>query len=183
MQKIFRRAKVHPTRFVGSIGPAIFVFGFIVFLPNTLQTGEVNKCAECHDEVAAKFKTNPHAGLDDCGNCHGDAAKHMEDGGTETIFSFAETDTANAKSKKCMSCHNSTGARYFAGSHGKASMACTDCHKVHKKDMKMRGSKSCFACHQDVFASFKLNERHRLRKESWLAATAIIPMNRQPGND
>ncbi len=174
---------MHPTRFVGSIGPAIFVFGFIVFLPNTLQTGEVNKCAECHDEVAAKFKTNPHAGLDDCGNCHGDAAKHMEDGGTETIFSFAETDTANAKSKKCMSCHNSTGARYFAGSHGKASMACTDCHKVHKKDMKMRGSKSCFACHQDVFASFKLNERHRLRKESWLAATAIIPMNRQPGND
>lgn len=134
-------------------------------LPESDQTPE--NCGDCHEEQMTVFKLSPH-GTSSCSSCHGDAGKHIEEGGSKgTIFAFGLSETSIQKAKKCISCHKESNARFFASSHGKASMDCTGCHKVHQKKTlahKIDGTKSCYGCHEDVFAQFKLNERHRLQE-------------------
>jgi DmsE family decaheme c-type cytochrome len=138
-----------------------------------------NACTPCHEEVVAAFMKKPHAVIDfkgwtakdyksSCTSCHGGATKHLEDeGGTDNIFTFSSEDKTIKKIKKCLACHQSDSARFFASPHGKASLDCGECHTIHGKMvyrplLKKSPSKSCGKCHQDVLAKFMLNERHRL---------------------
>ena len=119
---------------------AIFVLSLVSLFPQDLNAEKkVTKqtCSECHDEQVAAFINNPHAGKEaKCIDCHTGGDKHLEEGGKETIFSFKESDTANSKSAKCIKCHQNSTGMYFASSHGKASLDCTACHKVHMKEAK-----------------------------------------------
>jgi len=138
-----------------------------------------NACTPCHEEVVAAFMKKPHSVIDrkgwmpkdyssSCASCHGDATKHLEnEGGKDNIFTFSSEDTPVEKIKKCLACHQKGNARFFAGPHGKASMDCTECHSIHgqmahRPLLKASPSKSCLKCHEDIFAKFMLNERHRL---------------------
>lgn len=170
-KKPTRKMKFPSAQLSGLIGKGILMFGLMIFLARPAAAADINACADCHEEHAAAFKNSPHgAAHADCTSCHGDSARHIEaGGGVGTIFSFKMTDTANAKAGKCLSCHQDTNSRFFASSHGKAAMDCTNCHSIHAQDSKIGYSrkaaqKSCFACHEDVFAQFKLNERHRLQE-------------------
>jgi len=136
-------------------------------------------CAPCHEEIVGAFMKKPHAVIDEkgwmvkdqpssCTSCHGDAQKHLEnEGGKDNIFTFSASDTPVEKAKKCLQCHNSDTARFFASPHGKASLDCTECHTihgamVHRPLLKTAPSKSCGKCHEDIFVKFRLNEGHRL---------------------
>ena len=163
------------------IGLAVF---FITYLgaarPEVQEKEEFGVCAECHEDVCADFKLMRHGEVKTgtwtdvaikqetlCANCHGDPAKHIEEGGGKgTIFSFKETDLAQAKTKQCLNCHSGTRAQFFASPHGKASMDCTNCHDELMKTavVKKNATKVCISCHEDVFSKFQLNERHRLQE-------------------
>ena len=46
-------------------------------------------------------------------------------------FAFKATDTPQAKTKACLTCHASTQGHYMSGPHGQASLDCATCHSVH----------------------------------------------------
>lgn len=153
------------------VGSAVFIIALMLLAPATVfAENTAETCAECHDELAAAFKMQVHAVIDakglagksfSCEACHGDLSKHLENAEAGNIFAFKGKDTANAANKMCLSCHHNDHGEYFASPHGKAAMSCTQCHSVHKAK-KTHATKTCYSCHEDVFAKFKLNERHRL---------------------
>jgi DmsE family decaheme c-type cytochrome len=133
--------------------------------PNTVES---ETCAECHEDMAKVFLSTPHS-ANTCVACHDDPEKHLEEGGGPNIFAYTPDDFSNEKSKKCLTCHTRSNARYLASPHGKSSMDCTTCHVVHAEKtmpalLRTSPLKNCSTCHQDVFAQFQLNERHRLQE-------------------
>jgi DmsE family decaheme c-type cytochrome len=132
------------------------------------QDVESETCAECHDEIAANIQSQPHMAKG-CVSCHDDPEMHLDEGGGPNIFAYSSDEMPNEKSNKCLSCHSKTTGRYFASPHGKSAMDCTSCHTIHAEKanpslLKTTESKNCSVCHQDVFAQFQLNERHRLQE-------------------
>lgn len=152
-------------------------------------------CAQCHTDLAAEFARNPHSVLDQkadlrlggagssCTTCHGDAAKHIEEGGGEgTIFAYGESATAEEKSQKCLRCHGDSHPRFLNSPHGRAGMDCTSCHSIHSSaaeppllrkaekpaEWASQGlsakSAKCVECHTDVYTEFQYNEHHRLQE-------------------
>ena len=145
----------------------VFLAGGLLAAANPVQ--DVEACADCHDEIAKAFTAMPHAAGQSCTACHGDAETHLEEGGGPNIFAFKDTDTSNAKTQMCLTCHSKTHPRYLASPHAKAAMDCTSCHAVHAKSgnhaqLAMEEPKGCTVCHEDVAAQFQLNERHRLQE-------------------
>jgi DmsE family decaheme c-type cytochrome len=164
---------------------AVFGAGLLMLCANilwadTAAEGGTQVCAECHEEHVAASKAKPHSVLDtkklwleghtsSCTSCHGDVKDHLEEGGAETVFSFKETDPVMEKTNRCLACHKTDNARFFASPHGKSAMDCTSCHTVHGKKMHapllaQPAKKLCASCHEDVYAQFMLNERHRLQE-------------------
>ena len=136
------------------------------FLSVGLSAGEAagKACAECHDEVTAAFGGSSHGLMKaKCTDCHGIAAKHLDNAEAGNIIGF-KNETALQKSKQCLNCHQKEIAGFMKSEHARSGTACTTCHKVHKKPSSpgKMGTKLCLHCHQDVGAEFKLNERHRL---------------------
>ena len=153
---------------LGLLGAAVFVIGFAGFLPNAAVAEEsgskIDACAQCHDDLAAAFKGSSHFAMKaECTDCHGDAAKHMEEGTAGTILAF-KNESALDKTKQCLTCHQKHGGQYLSGPHAKAAMDCTKCHSIHKESHISHPSKLCASCHQEVYAEFQLNERHRLQE-------------------
>jgi DmsE family decaheme c-type cytochrome len=102
------------------------------------------------------------AGID-CTACHGDAVRPVASGPEGTGV--------------CQSCHRKDHPRFDVGPH--AALGCTGCHDVHAgvvEPVERRGngffrtgritgsSADCAGCHEDVAATFGLNERHRLQE-------------------
>lgn len=164
-------------RFLGVMGIVIFVVGFTGLITgmtaaeNEKKAAGIETCTECHEDVATAFKTNLHfVGKTDCTDCHGDAAKHIDSGGEKnTILAFKDKNIVLQNVKQCLTCHRDTSVSYMSGPHGKASMACTDCHGIHKTGhnralLQMPVGKLCAGCHPEIMTQFDLNERHRLRE-------------------
>ncbi len=147
--------------------------------PVTTQDVAANTCAECHEDMAKAFQITPHAS-NSCVACHDDPDVHLEEGGGPNIFAYTAENLSNEKSKKCLSCHSQDNARFFASPHGKSSMDCTSCHAIHTEKvmpalLKTSSLKNCSTCHQDVFAQFQLNERHRLQEGILSCSTCHDP--------
>ena len=151
-------------------------------------------CGDCHEEYVDSVALGPHslfesshwslaeAGLSvevSCEACHGDATLHLEEeGGEGSIFSFGNVPPGETP---CLSCHQTSHPRFLASPHAEAGMSCTSCHSVHSaspagppllqavvtaaKLARARGtSATCYECHQEAFAEFEFNERHRLQE-------------------
>lgn len=149
---------------VGFICLVLFVTAFLTAAKPAIQEADAETCAECHEETGKAFHANPHSAMDSCSACHGDAEKHMEEGGGPNIFAFKADDTANSKTQMCLDCHTKSNSKFMASEHGKAAMDCTTCHSIHSGPVKASGTKSCLSCHEDVYSLFQLNERHRLQE-------------------
>jgi DmsE family decaheme c-type cytochrome len=57
--------------------------------------------------------------------------------------------------------------RFALSPHAQSALDCTTCHTIHAEKSYPRLLKSdvgtmCSTCHEDVYARFRLNERHRL---------------------
>ncbi len=146
------------------------------------QADDAETCGACHEDLAKAFSAQPHAALTDrtCTACHGSAEKHLEEGGKTGVFAFASSDLAGEKSTKCLVCHDKDNPRYTASPHAKASLDCTTCHSVHAGGefphlLKTDTNKNCSVCHNDIFAQFKLNERHRLQEGIMTCTTCHDP--------
>jgi DmsE family decaheme c-type cytochrome len=169
MKTTAKKMKLPQVILLGIIGAVVISTSYLLgATPATQEETGVNVCAECHDDIAHNIQTQPHAG-NNCVACHGDPEAHLGEGGGPNIFAFGVEELANDKSAKCLTCHSKTTGRYFASPHGKSAMDCTTCHSIHA-DMakpallKTSALKNCSTCHQDVFAQFQLNERHRLQE-------------------
>jgi DmsE family decaheme c-type cytochrome len=172
------RNKKTPIPFIPGVAVVDLLIGMLLLTSGLARAADSPQdCADCHEAQVAAFAGNPHMTIDakgwakkanakySCQACHGDATKHIEDAEGKDIFTFKATDLANVKTKKCLACHQGTHFNYLASNHGKAGMACTGCHSIHSKTLaKDLGTKSCYSCHEDIFAQFKYNERHRLQE-------------------
>ena len=125
-------------------------------------------CAECHEEVAAKFKKNIHAKNEaikgfSCVSCHGPCKKHVEEPDAESIY-HPKNDFLRTGKNPCLDCHR--GDKFNSAdkfSHSEAANGCCDCHVVHshkKTLLKTSPKKLCLECHQDVYAKFRLTSHH-----------------------
>lgn len=161
---------------------------------NGSQQINASTCADCHDQRVANFAHNPHSVLDtqglaskagatfSCAACHGDVSKHVEEGGgTGSIFAFGSNVPASVKTQRCLTCHADVHPNFKQGPHGKAGIACTDCHSIHNSDPnshvllkkapvgsmiagRMGNSAVCVTCHGDIANRFKLTSHHRLQE-------------------
>jgi len=157
---------------IALFGLAFLVAGFLSAAKPGPQTAKDSEtCGPCHEDVIKKFVQKPHAaiGAASCTSCHAGPEKHIQEGGGTNIFAFKPADPPAQKNKACLKCHAAGSAQFMAGPHGKAALDCTTCHSVHAQPtmpnlMTTSATKSCYACHQDVFAKFSLNERHKLQE-------------------
>jgi DmsE family decaheme c-type cytochrome len=168
LQKKKRKERKWPSvKVIGCISLTMVLVGFLSTAKPSIQETNVETCAECHEDIAKAFLSKPHRAANSCTACHGDAEKHLEEGGA--IFAFKAEDRPNEKSKQCLACHTQSNSRFMASPHGKASLDCTTCHVIHSETtkpalLKTSSTESCTTCHQDVSAQFELNERHRLQE-------------------
>jgi len=167
-----RKAIVFSLRLTGLLGLALCVAGFLSAAKPIVQTAkDTDTCGSCHEDVVKGFFDKPHAAIREasCTSCHSGSEKHIQEGGGSNIFAFKSTDLPAQKSKTCLKCHAESSSRFMAGPHGKAALDCTTCHSVHATKtnpnlLKASPTKTCSACHEDVFVKFNLNERHRLQE-------------------
>lgn len=150
--------------------------------PLSGQEKETPICLDCHDIRAEGYKANLHSIIDtkniaadynaeySCAVCHLEWEQHLEEGGgTDTILGFNATELPSIKNKQCLQCHSKSHPRFTASIHGKSSLDCTTCHIIHASSpnptlLKTSPAKACYDCHNNVFAQFQLNERHRLQE-------------------
>jgi DmsE family decaheme c-type cytochrome len=152
----------------------------------------MEQCGDCHDDVVGALALTPHSALESegwelpegatasCTACHGDASKHLEEGGGEgTIFNF-QGELPSVVTDRCMACHTNTHPRFAASPHAQAGLSCTGCHSVHggnstaamvaspSGSASLAGvdakSTACYDCHAEIFTQFEFNERHRLQE-------------------
>ncbi len=149
-----------------------------------LQAAESDKalvqdkqCLACHDEMEAKpilsiYQTRHgvkgDARTPTCQSCHGESLAHGQETKvkgkrplTDIPFNApgAPLDAAAAQvqSAPCLSCHEKSQARHWAGSsHENRGLACTSCHTLHTpRDRLLERSneaETCYRCHPAVRA-------------------------------
>jgi len=158
---------------------------------------DLDVCGTCHEDVVTSFGRGPHTVIDSaewaeergpafsCASCHGDLARHVEEGGgTGNIFAFGPETTPLAQSAVCLTCHGDEHPRFLRSQHSRAGVSCVTCHDVHHPQTAsislLRGgqtappprpmddlslaTRTCAECHSAVFTEFEFNERHRLQE-------------------
>ena len=123
-------------------------------------------CADCHDELAEKFKDNIHAKIADfetkpsmvakgCEACHGPASKHVEEEDPSFIVNPAKLKPEQANAI-CLQCHTDGELMDWHGSeHDLNNIACVSCHTIHGEQDK-------------VAARDKLGYRHKYQGDKLL---------------
>lgn len=163
----------------GALAASAFVL--LVAARTSPQIKEAETCGSCHEATVEAFGLTPHAAAAaSCTACHGQVLQHAEEGGKGNIFAFRSSDLPTDKSGRCLVCHAKDTPRYLAGPHHKASLDCTTCHAIHAEEVRpallvTSPDKYCSLCHQDIFAEFKLNERHRLQEGILFCTTCHDP--------
>ena len=147
---------------------SLLIGGVALLLILGASPGSAQECADCHEDQARSFATNPHAKQVACAVCHGDGAAHIEGGGDITKISvprgFAGAETA------CLTCHDRTTDRrsHRMGAHANSpAVNCLSCHSIHHAEepaalVKLPQAKLCAGCHGTQSASTR-NRPHAHR--------------------
>jgi DmsE family decaheme c-type cytochrome len=138
-------------------------------------------CKTCHEDKYKSYEETRHYATDlngkkgpewqGCEACHGPGKAHVDGGGDKTkIFSFHD-GTAAQLSERCLACHTFADQQinFLRSEHAKNSVACLDCHSVHKAAvekslLKAPQSTLCFQCHLSVKADFSKPSHHRVEE-------------------
>jgi DmsE family decaheme c-type cytochrome len=137
-------------------------------------------CQICHEDIYKAFEKSPHALVEKdkkrgfegkaCESCHGPGGKHAESVSAEDIRQPAKLAAA-ATDRICLGCHQNTTTHTgrLMSSHAKNQVSCVACHAVHKNGpdglvptRRPDINQLCSGCHQDVWASFQREYKHRL---------------------
>ena len=143
---------------------------------------EANACFDCHDEEVESWKKTdhsklsrnkkiPHKSLHECGACHDNLEKHMEDPELAEPSSIVEMSKTE-QNALCGKCHFNKklmkgGAINPHGRHGlfmsvgfeekyKRQLSCLDCHEGHGKHADMlvtMRAHLCFTCHKEAIVT------------------------------
>ena len=127
-------------------------------------TAADSPCLDCHEDVGAAMANQIHMRIEPfevfgrqvgCEGCHGDGAKHMDEGDPSLIrtFSNRQEDTA-----ACLDCHSlKNQGEWNASTHAMENLTCLDCHSIHQTANPLD---TCKDCHQQVYAQFELPSHH-----------------------
>jgi hypothetical protein len=128
---------------------------------SALAQEPAHRCAACHSEAVADFKTHRHAasGLD-CGICHGPSEKHRTSVGNVPPDQVAAPSEVAAL---CGNCHLAEKQQYEASAHGRVYTSgkkvrtanCNTCHGHHAMRPWAAQVASCQRCHSELPASCK----------------------------
>lgn len=133
-----------------------------------------DSCIDCHDQLAVAFSNTYHGRVLQgqavaCFDCHGDAARHLEDPSPANIISYAGRARADKEkfNSFCLECHQSEAevSLWPMSRHGRAGLACVDCHQVHRQSSAVEETQVCFKCHGSTrmaagkFSHHPLNEK------------------------
>jgi DmsE family decaheme c-type cytochrome len=168
-------------RWLGIVAFVVASVGLLAAARPAGQDKDAETCGVCHEDLVAAFAQKPHTliGEKSCTSCHGSAEKHLEEEGKTGVFAFRSSDLPQDKSAKCLTCHSKDNPQYAVSPHAKAALDCTTCHSVHGDTapalLKTGVNKNCAVCHQDVFAQFQTNERHRLQEGVMTCTTCHDP--------
>ena len=172
---------------------AAILSGILSAEHSPIQENPVPVCLDCHDVMAEDYMHNLHTIIDtkgltadynvenSCTVCHLGAENHLEEGGgTDNILGFNTEDTPGSQNQQCLQCHAKSHSRFMASPHGNSALGCTACHIIHASSpkpslLKTDANKTCYSCHDNVFAQFRLNERHRLQEGILSCATCHNP--------
>jgi DmsE family decaheme c-type cytochrome len=145
-------------------------------------------CLGCHDDEGATYSAGAifksrHGHRADkrapfgpgglqCEACHGPGAAHARSKKASAIVTFKPDSKASLEERNriCLGCHeNASRTAWHAGAHERASLACTDCHKLHQEKgdpvlAKSSEPQVCFGCHKQQRADFQKTSAHPLRQ-------------------
>lgn len=134
-------------------------------------------CKECHETQYGSYAESIHfkksvkgpESQDACESCHGSGARHVEKGGGRgvDIFAFGKDVDPDAKSAKCLACHDRTpGMDLWAmGVHRRNDVSCDSCHTLHAAGrQKPREPDVCFGCHKDIKIETNKRSHHPIRE-------------------
>lgn len=122
---------------------------------------EPHRCAACHAESVADFKTHKHAASNmDCGICHGPSEKHRTSVGNVPPDQVAAPSEV---SKLCGNCHLAEKQQYESSAHGRVYTSgkkvrtanCNTCHGHHALRPWAAQVENCQRCHTTLPASCK----------------------------
>lgn len=170
----------------------LFIITFIAFVAavplsmSSAKEPDVSKgyigaatCQGCHETQHASYVKSIHSKKqvqgpeykEACETCHGPGSQHVEKGGGRgvNIFDFGKKVDTNARSAKCLACHEETKhlAFWSLSRHKAEGVGCNDCHKVHsteKKNLKEKQPELCFGCHKDIRAQVNKQSHHPIRE-------------------
>jgi DmsE family decaheme c-type cytochrome len=168
-------------RWLGIVAFVVASVGLLAAARPAGQDKDAETCGVCHEDLVMAFAQKPHTviGEKSCTSCHGSAEKHLEEQNKSGVFAFRSSDLPQDKSAKCLTCHSKDNPQYAVSPHAKAALDCTTCHSVHGDTapalLKTGVNKNCAVCHQDVFAQFQTNERHRLQEGVMTCTTCHDP--------
>lgn len=162
-------------------------------------SGGVESCMDCHDAasdhpadnimhtahgVSADSRTPMAEANRQCQACHGmseDHLRRLEDGTRPPPEIVFDHDTpAEVKSETCLTCHQDSPGRHWAGStHQFEDVACTDCHTVHVdfRDPVFSAEEQpmvCFECHTQQRAELLRPHRHPVQTADFTSETGLL---------
>jgi DmsE family decaheme c-type cytochrome len=129
-------------------------------------------CSVCHSKPHPDLMKSPHRTLMEdetkagCESCHGPGSNHVSSGGAkESILN----PVGEAQSELCYRCHGleTKLIRWKRSEHAKANLTCTSCHDPLKeagKGSKKQDPESCYVCHAQIRAQFRMPNRHPIDK-------------------
>lgn len=146
----------------------------------------VSTCKACHRSYFESYTGSIHAQKTipkspankyGCETCHGPGGDHVEKSGEKGvgIFIFSKKfEDAQAKSAKCLTCHEEASLSFWdLSKHQAAGLSCDSCHTVHSgtpKNLKAKEPDLCNICHREI--AFQQNKQsHHPIKEGKLKCT------------
>lgn len=123
------------------------------------------KCAECHDDVVAKFPKSAHAmymhvpgaSIDKqgCEACHGPGAFHTREENSQ-IISYTKISPKEV-SDACLRCHGDVmkKSHWRSEAHARANVSCVSCHQIHPKEQANPNAGDRGLVKKQVFAAVK----------------------------
>jgi len=140
-------------------------------------------CAVCHTNAHPDIMKSPHRSLMEdkdaagCESCHGPGSVHAASGGAKgTIRAMS----AGTQAGLCYECHGveTKMIRWTRSEHAKAGLTCTSCHdplKVAGRGSKKKDPDSCYVCHQDVRAQFRMPNSHPINRGAMKCSSCHDP--------